>query len=259
MVKIDVTEVRPEQLNAGSQGWLNLKIRNIGPENGEMASVKLIRNGNSPLIPEDSTRFIGTFPSGAEIDCRFKITALQDAVRQSYPVDVVITSTNREGTIVTSRAETVGVPVNGRIIFTVTSPVPEIPQGAARAIEVRYRNDGDVTVYSAEARLDPHDPLIITDSNAFLGDLEPGQTAIARYEITSDTEAVPETYTFDSSIRFRDAFGNSQMSDTVPVQITVVPATQGSSAGLIALAGGIGVVIVLGAAFLIYRKKKEGR
>ncbi len=257
--KIDVIETVPEQLNAGSQGWLNVKIRNIGPENGEKAAVKLLRNGNSPIIPEDSTQFIGSFPSGSMIDCRFKVTVLEDAVNQSYPVDIAITYTNREGQIVTSSTETVGVPVNGKTAFTVTSPAPEVPQGAAMTIEVRYQNDGGVTVYNTEARIESHDPVTIKDNNAFLGDLGPGEAAVARYEIQADAAADTKMYTFDSKIRFRDAFGNSQMSDTVPVQIEIVPANLGTSAGVIALGGGFIVVIVLCAALLVYRKKKESR
>jgi hypothetical protein len=257
-VKIEVMEVVPEQLNAGSQGWLNVKIRNIGPENGEKASVKLLRNGNSPIIPEDSTQFIGNITSGDILDCRFKVSVLKDATNQSYPVDIAITYTNREGTIVTSPIEPVGVPVNSKTAFTVTSPVIEVPKGASRTIEVQYRNDGDVTVYNTEARLEPHDPLTMTDSNAFLGDIGPGETAIARYEIQADAAADTKVYTFDSTVRFRDAFGNSQMSDTVPVPIKIVPAA-GISPGLIAIVGCIIVVIGIAIALTFYRKKKESR
>ena len=102
--------------------------------------------------------------------------------------------------------------------FTVISPVPEIPAGTSRTIEVQYRNDGAVTVYNAQARITPHNPVTITDNNAFLGDLKPGETASARYEIQADADAEPKMYSFDSTIRYRDALGNSQESDTLPVR-----------------------------------------
>lgn len=258
-VKIEVMEVVTEQLNAGSQGWLNVKIRNIGPENGEKATVKLIRNGNSPIIPEDSTRFIGNLTSGSILDCRFKVSVLKDAINQSYPLDIAVTYTNREGKIVTSSTETVGIPVNNKTAFSVTSPAIEVPKGATRTIEVQYRNDGEVTVYNTEARLEPHDPVTMTDSNAFLGDLGPGDTAIARYEIQADAAADTNVYTFDSTVRFRDGFGNSQMSDTIPVKIRIVMADPGISPGLIAIVGCLIVVIGIAVTFPFYRKKKENR
>ena len=73
-VKPQVIEAVPEQLIVGSDGYLNLKIRNIGPENATLASVKLLRNGRSPIIPVDSTVFIGDFRSGETIACRYKVS-----------------------------------------------------------------------------------------------------------------------------------------------------------------------------------------
>ena len=101
-VKAEVIEAVPEQLTVGSDGYLNLKIRNIGPENGTLASVKLLRNGQSPIIPTDSTLFIGDFRSGETIACRYKVSVSKDATNQTYPVDLVVSYTNREGTVVTS-------------------------------------------------------------------------------------------------------------------------------------------------------------
>jgi len=61
-VKTEVLEAVPENLNVGSDGYLNLRIKNTGFEDGKKATVKLIRNGASPLIPVDNSVFIGDFP-----------------------------------------------------------------------------------------------------------------------------------------------------------------------------------------------------
>jgi len=261
-VKVEVIEVVPEQLSAGSHGYLHLKIRNSGPENGEMTAVKLLRNGRSPVIPTDSTIFVGNFPTGGIVECRYKVSVSQDATNQTYPVDVVVSYTNREGTIVTSPSTTVGVPVNAKTTFTIISPVPEVPRSASRTIEVQYRNDGSVTAYNAQVRIAPHDPITIKDNEAFLGDIAPGESVIARYEVLADEAAVPMVYTFDSTIRFRDAQGSSLESDTIPVQIAIVPASSGISAvpgGFPGLAGCIIAGIVISVALLVYRQKKTSR
>ena len=260
LVKIEVIEAMPEGLSVGSQGYINLKIMNTGPENGEMTTVKLLRNGQSPIIPTDSTQFVGSFPRGGIAECRYKVSVSTDATNQTYPVDVAVSYTNHEGTIVTSSSETVGVLVNNQTAFTVISVTPEVSLGTSRTIEIQYRNDGTVTAYNAEARIFPHNPVTITDNNVFLGDLEPGRTASARYDIQADAAAELKTYTFDSSIRYRDVLGNSLESDSVPVQIMVVPAASGTSGipgGLLAGCMIAGIVICI--AFLVYRKKKENR
>ena len=103
-------------------------------------------------------------------------------------------------------------------------------------------------------------PRALLDNNAFLGKLEPGMAASARYVIEADAAAEPKTYTFDSSIRFRDVRGNSLESDTTPVQITVVPTASGTSGipgGYLTLASGLIAVIVICIAFLVYSRKME--
>ena len=262
LVKLEVIEAVPEGLSAGTQGYISLKIRNNGPENGEMASVKLLRNGHSPIIPTDSTLFIGSFPSGSIVECRYKVSVSKDAMNQTYPIDIAVTYTNREGTIVTSLPDTVGVFINAKTAFTVISAVPEVPGGTGRAIEILYRNDGMTTAYNAEARITPHSPITIPDNNAFLGDVEPGKTASARYEIQADADSESMVYSFDSNIRYRDALGNSHESDTIQVHIEVTPVVSGTPmipGGLPALAGCIIAGIVICIAVLVYRKRMENR
>jgi hypothetical protein len=246
--------VVPEDLSVGSQGYLNQKIRNAGPENGTMAVVKLVRNGQSPVIPSDSSVFVGNFPSRGTVACTYKVSIATDATEQTYPVDVMVTYTNREGAIVSSAVTTVGVPVLAKTAFTVVSPVPEVPAGTSRTLEVQYRNDGAVIVYNAQARITPHDPVTITDNDAFLGDLKPGETVNARYDILVAADAEPKMYSFDSSIRYRDARGNSLESDTLSVQVTISPAVPG---GFLALAVCViaGIIICIG--YVVYRKKRE--
>lgn len=262
LVKTAVIEVVPDGLSVGSEGYLNLKIRNDGPENGSMAVVKLLRNGKSPVIPVDSSVFIGNFPSGEDVTCRYKVSVGQDATGQSYPIDIVVTYTNREGAVVSSTATTIGVPVQAKTAFTIVSPAPDVPAGSSRIIEVRYRNGGMTTVNNAQARIASHNPLTISDNNAYLGDLEPGEIATARFGITAAADAEPKVYSFDSSIRYRDTLGNSLESDTLPVQLTIVSAASGLSAvpgGLPALAGCVIAGILICIAFLVYRQRMKNR
>lgn len=255
-VKAQVIEAVPEQLTVGSDGYLNLKIKNIGPENGTLASVKLLRNGQSPIIPVDSTVFIGDFRSGDTTSCRYKVSVSNDATNQTYPVDLAVSYMNREGTVVTSVKTTIGVPVNEQPVFTVISTVPAVPRGAESTIDVTYRNNGKVPVYDAQARITPHDPVTASDSNAFLGDIAPGETATATFVLVADQDAETGVQTFDSTIRFRDATGISITSDPIPVQLNIVPSAGGISPLIIV---GIIAALIIGAAFFVYRQKNMSR
>jgi hypothetical protein len=255
-VKIEVLDVVPENLNVGSEGYLSLKIKNTGLEDGKKASVKLIRNGASPLIPTDNSVFIGDFPSDGTVTCRYRISVSSDAENQIYPVDVVVTYENRDGDVVSSAAETLGVPVGGKITFT--SEAVQVVQGSQGVIQVIYTNSGTTTAYKAQARLSAVKPFASSDDTAYLGDLKPGETGVARYQFSVDGIAAVKEYSLDTEVRYRDVLDNSQISDTfnVPVKVLEKPASN----GLMPVLATVGVIALIGCGagyyLLVMRRKK---
>lgn len=259
LVKIDIVEATPDPISTGTEAYLTVKIRNAGPETGKMASATLMRAGSSAIIPTSSTAFIGTFPSGSVTECRFKIAASTDATAQVYPVDIVVTYTNSEGTVVTSRHETIGIPVYAKTSFTVTSPVPSLEAGSKGSITVTYRNNGNLTIYDTQSQIIPHTPVSSNDGIAYLGDIGPGESATARYDLKVDGSAEPGTYEFDSKLRYRDSLGNSQESDTVEVTVQIVPAKTGTILGIPVIMAVVAVIlaaIIIGLGIYFTRQKK---
>jgi hypothetical protein len=255
-VMIEVLEAVPENLNVGGEGYLNLKIKNTGLEDGGKASVKIIRNGASPLIPADNSVFIGDFPLGGTVNARYKISVSGDAEEQTYPVDVVVTYENRDGDIVTSSAETIGVPVGGKITFTPS--MVQVVQGSEGVIQVNYTNSGTSVAYKAQARLSAVDPFASTDDTSYLGDLKPGETATARYQMSVSNTAAAKEYGLDTEVRYRDAQDVSQVTDTFYVPVTVLQKPASNGWLPILAAGGIIVLIGGGAGYYLLagRKKK---
>ncbi len=257
-VKIEVLEAVPENLNVGSEGYLILKIKNTGFEDGRKATVKIVRNGASPIIPTDSSVFIGDFPHNGTVTCKYKVAISSEAEKQTYPVDVVVMYENRDGDVVTSASDTIGIPVGGKIGFTITSGTVQVVQGSQSVIQVEYQNNGTTIAYHSQARLLAVKPFKSSDDTAYLGDLKPGEKATARYQVSLDDAAVAKEYTLDTEVRYRDALDNSQVSDTfnVPVQVQVKPASGGLMQSLAAM--GFIVLIGIGAGYylLVMRKKK---
>lgn len=90
----------------------------------------------------------------------------------------------------TSRPTTIGLPVGGKIAFEVVSPPSTLYLGQKSILEVVYKNSGAATVYNAQARISAVDPPFTSnDDTAFLGDLAPGETATARFEVNVDVPA----------------------------------------------------------------------
>jgi hypothetical protein len=188
-------------------------------------------------------------------DVRFLLAVTRQAIAGTYPVDLFCKYTNTEGDTVTSDIVTVGVPVSDKITFAVVSPPSEAVAGGKNVIEVVYENTGSATARNAQARISAVDPFSSNDDSAYLGDLAPGERAVARYELKVDAEAVIKEYGLDSEIRYRDALDNSVISDTMKVRVKVV------SPGLSSIAIGVIVAIVVvavGAAYYIRKNRKNG-
>ena len=257
-VKINVIEAVPENLNVGSGGYLNLKIQNIGFEDGKKATVKILRSGQSPIIPTDSSVFIGDFPRNATVSCRYKVAVSGDAAKQTYPVDVAVTYENREGDIVTSATDTVGIPIGGKLTFSVSSAPARVIPGSDNVITVNYRNNGDTTAYHSQARISAVDPFTSSDDTAYIGDIKPGENVTARYQISARDDAEIKTYLLDADIRYRDSLDNSQVSDTFKVPILIDPKPE--SSGLSSMLPLLVLIVIIGISagyyLLVMRKKK---
>ena len=133
------------------EGYVNLTIKNIGYDDGTQATVTILQNGNSAVIPSDSSVYVGDFPRNGTVTCLYKVSVSGDAQQQTYPIDVEVTYTNTEGDTVTSAIDTVGVPVENKLSFTVVSPPAVITQGTTSVIAVEYQNAGTMTAYQAQA------------------------------------------------------------------------------------------------------------
>jgi len=220
--RVDVLESSTESVNAGTEGYLNLKVKNAGHDNARKAVIVITRNGNSPVIPTDARVYLGDFPAGSVKECRFKISVSNGAEAQVYPLDVFVEYEDSAGDITTSDRETIGVPVGGKIDFEVISAPSTLAPGSKKVIEVEFKNTGAATVYNAQARLSATDPFTSNDDTAFLGDLSPGDSSVARFEVSADSDATAKEYGLDSEIRYRDALDNSQISDTMKIKLNLV-------------------------------------
>ena len=124
---------------------------------------------------------------------------------------------------------------------------------------MEFKNTGDTTVYSAQARISAVDPFTSNDDIAYLGDLKAGETAKASYIVSVDRSATTKEYGLDSEIRYRDALDNTHISDTMKVAINVSSPTGIMTILFNPIYLSILVAIIIGIAYGIYhyRMKKQ--
>ena len=256
-ITLQITDVKAENINAGGSGYITLTLKNIGTDTGTNAVANLSRSGNSPIIPVSNSVFLGTFEPNTTTTAKYKVSVSKDAEPQDYPIAISVTYDNGDGETVVTPSQKIGVSVGSDVDFTITSPDPELNPDKKDYIEVTYRNDGSVPVYGAEVRISAVDPFTSADDLAYLGDLQPGESKVARFGLTVDATADTKIYGLDSEVKYRDALDDSHVSDTIKVPIKVVP-----SAGVAALLSnpmviGLILVIILGGAYYLYEYRRK--
>jgi len=221
MVTISVSDVAVDSLNVGTEGFVHLRIRNSGSEDARAAVLKIARSGMSPVMPTDDSVFIGDLMPGDETEATFKVSVSKDAEAQTYPLTVLLDYEDSDRQTVAADGVTIGIPVGGKIDFAVVaSPAPVAP-GQKAVLEVTFKNTGKTTAYSAQARISAVDPFTSDDDTAYLGDIAPGESKNARFTVSVDAGATQKVYGLDAEVRYRDALDNTQVSDTMKVDVDV--------------------------------------
>lgn len=256
-VRVSVVSKEFTGLNAGTEGAVTLTVKNIGHEDGKNAILLLARNAGSPVIPTEGSVYIGDFPAGSTATAVFRASVSDSAEAQTYPLDVYVKYENSDGDSIPSDVETIGVPVGGKIAFTIPSEPETVTPGQKKTIRVSYRNVGGATAYRAQARVSLVDPFSSNDDTAYLGDVAPGETKVAVFLITADTAATLKNYGIDSEVRYNDAFDNQIISDPIKLSVTVTENTGFVATvlkNLLPLA--IVALIIIGAGYILYRKRE---
>lgn len=253
VVAIEAGNVTTEFLNAGTQGFVTVDIRNSGHATGESAVARIERSGTSPVIPVDSSVYLGTYPPGAVVRARFKVAASGDAEAASYPLNLGVTYTNTEGDLASTDPVTLGVPVGGKIDFAVVSDSAVITPGSEEPLTVVYENTGASTAYSAQARISATDPFSSADDTASLGDIRPGERVEARFAVSADKSATIKEYALDTEVRYRDGLGTIQVSDPIRIPVRVVPRSGISQVTGNPILVSVIIAVLIGTGYYAYR------
>ena len=92
-----------------------------------------------------------------------------------------------------------------------------------RGLRITYQNTGVEAAVDAVARISVTDPFSSTDDQAYLGTLEPGESATAVFVIDTDSGAAIKPYGIDTEIRFKDSRGESRISESMTAMVTITP------------------------------------
>jgi len=141
--------------------------------------------------------------------------------------------------------------------FEVTDISGNLVAGEKQAIDVTYKNTGEVTAEDATVRMVVMRPLSIKQSVVRLGSIAPGESQTAGFNILANSDAVIKTYGIDSEIKYYDEQGEITISDNLEVSVPLEGAEGKIGAFELALAGMIILLIFIVVNVLRNLKKYE--
>lgn len=238
---------------------------------------------NSQIEVKSGDQVIESLRSGDKVDSplKFTIKIAEHAPAGEYPMflnmsydyqenvrvyasDLV--SSGGTNTLVNYRVSyiyqnaTESVPVVVRVkrgadfeLVNATSAQPVISAGEKKAeVSATYKNIGEDPIRDAVARLSIFKPFSSTDDQAFIGTLQPGEERTVNFRLDLDSDATPKEYGINSEIKYADFNGDTVISESMKIPVTVKEA----SASLL-LPAIILLAIAAGGAGYWYKKKKK--
>lgn len=117
--------------------------------------------------------------------------------------------------------QTLKVKVKKQADFEIVKTNGSLYQGREDIIEIEFKNTGEEAAKDVIAVINPADPLSTTDDKAFLGTMEPGSAATARFKIKADSKSLPKTYAVDIVLRYETPEGDITYSSTLQAPVEV--------------------------------------
>lgn len=215
-----VTSLEKKGIFVGSTGTVSIGILNTGTQNAYDVEVELTPPEGFTLI--DRGAFLGDLRVGAEKTAEFKIEVPEEAIEKEYPLSMTIDYKDEKGVSRQSYLECyMGIDEGPKFEIEWTSPVKKLTPGDKEIVEISIMNVGDTIAEDAVARISLRDPLTTMVDTSYIGTLEPGESAIALFEIEAKDYAVPKDYDAEMRIKYYDEERNAYISKPLTPVIEV--------------------------------------
>ncbi|MFC5278111.1 COG1361 S-layer family protein [Halorubrum rubrum] len=246
-------------LYVGEQGDLYGTVTNEGPDPARNVAVQFAEESPN-VIPRESSVAVGTLEAGESGSFRLPIDVGGEAEPIDRTSDVVVQYRNEENE---RRAyedlELLYTVEPQRDQFGIAVETREIEVGGQVDLAVEVTNELDEPVTDVEARLFADSPLDSEDDEAFASTLDPGESTTMTFDLSASASGTAKTYPVSFDFRYDDADGDSQLSDTTRVPITVVEAEERSplsGIGTLPLVLGVlAALAVLGGALYVTQRE----
>jgi hypothetical protein len=249
-----------EGVRAGATGIITVDIQNSGASEAYGVTAEIVPG--TSISPVGPASFLGDVAGNSSVTTQLKVSVSKEAIAKDSSVGILVKYKD-DRDIPRQSLLTVGVMVEGKLNFEVQTVQVDgrLTPGSERVITIPIVNAGDYEAKDAVARINIVNPFATapfstTDDTAYIGTLQPGESGLAKFRISVDTDAVPKPYILEVQVQYWDSLGNSYTSDTMRATVAVQQPSGLSTTAiiLISLAGVIVVVVLLS---MMRRRRKR--
>ena len=211
-------------LYVGEDGDLEGELVNTGDRSVDGVVLRIDSEPDT-LATRETQYAVGSLDPGEGVPVSFRVGATGEAEPGPRTMETSVRYRNVHHDVRESATMDVTVDVQPRRDrLGVTAVDATLDVGEADVIAFDVRNNDDQTLRNIRMKVFTNSPLDSGDSEAFIPELEPGETERLSFELEADEGAIPRTYPVSMDFRFDDERNDTQMSRTqnVPVQVVAV-------------------------------------
>ena len=225
---VDIYLSENASVTEGDDVDLPVIIENTGPRNIEDIEFTITARNDSTV--KQNTFSVADITEGEARTVQVPIeTPIQsETLQQEFDTTVTYTYPELETPNSVSEIITVNVTeLDGEFDVTTTN-TPNVPTGSSEVITIQVTNQLSNPVSNVDAEFSASSPVSVTDSSAYVSEIESGETVNLNIEVEADGSATPNPYPVDVDFQYDNTDGNAQLSEVYSIQVNIIDSTSQS-------------------------------
>lgn len=240
-------------LRVGQEGTVRGTVVNEGPNEVRNAVVTLEPPGRNAEVLEPEVA-VGDLEPGEEVDVTFDVEVSSSGRSGERQFSLTTDYENVDGDDRTTDPIRFRQTVEPRMdVFSVDASSTSVTAGGDGRIVLEVTNNQDETVTDVSAKLFASSPLSADDDEAFIAELEPGETAEVPFRVSAGGGAMAKDYPVSVDFQYVDESGETRLTDSYRIPVTVEE-DDGGLFGLFGMAGTASLALLVPAALRLRRR-----
>jgi len=238
-------------LRVGGEGTIEGRVVNTGNVDVRNAVV-VFETDKRNVTPLETEAPVGNLAAGESASFSLPVEISESGEAGTKQYSMTVQYRNDDGDLRTS--DTLDVPADvgpDARQFGLEVDGATVSPGSGTTLEVTVTNTGDVRFTDISANMFADSPISVTDDEAFVGALDPGESKTVRFSIGASGGALAKNYPVSVDFQYDEPDGDTKLSDTYRLAVAVEE-TEESGPPLV-LVGALVLTVLVGGAIL-YRQ-----